>query len=253
MGEDNITIEFWSKQIQLLRQKLHTDDVSKFLTWDFIQNAMFHEAHSDVFHTLHGSKYWDNWRDALNEDNFGCPRRYYLYPQSSGNLLWHAYSLMQLYNHFDKFDVTKQDSIFEFGGGYGSLCRLIHKLGFNKKYCLYDIEDYLGLQKLFLSNTIGLAGRSIQMCEWRDIQPVASWPANLFVALWSLSESPFNVRDKILGMVKADYYLITFHKDFGGDNVEYFNQFVKNHPNYNWVQYDVPNIPNNYYLLGQKR
>src|SRR5207244_11597755 len=55
--------------------------------------------------------------------------------------------------------------VLEFGGGYGSMCRLFHNLGFRGRYLIFDLPAFSALQRFFL--------RSIGMCvgspeEFRD-------------------------------------------------------------------------------------
>ena len=42
------------------------------------------------------------------------------------------------------------DVIVEFGGGYGSMCRLVRKLGFKGRYVIFDLRPILALQKYYL-------------------------------------------------------------------------------------------------------
>ena len=42
--------------------------------------------------------------------------------------------------------------IFEFGGGYGSMCRLAHNLGFNQAYIIFDLQPFSALQNYYLSS-----------------------------------------------------------------------------------------------------
>lgn len=246
--------QYWSEQERMLAEHLKTKDVNDFLQWTFLQKSMFHELHSAKYNDLRASKYWDKWKDALNEDDFGNPNRYYLYTQSSGNLLHHAHSLWQFAEFLKKFDVFEWNSIFEFGGGYGSVCRLIHRLDFVGNYILYDLPTFLTLQRLYLENVhINMNNIKFlsQLNEEIDV--------DLFIAMWSISESPIPLREQVLLKVKAKMYLIIFQKMLdpasmftGIDNSKYFEEFTKRYPNYRWKMYDVPYLPGNCYLFGER-
>ena len=60
------------------------------------------------------------------EDNVGNPVRYFLYPKSSGNKINHVFHLCTLINQFN-IDIKKIKNVFEFGGGYGCMARIIFK------------------------------------------------------------------------------------------------------------------------------
>jgi len=122
-------------------------------------------------------------------------------------------------------------------------------MGFTGNYILYDLPEYLKLQQIFLSNTIGMSDTNLRFIHQTDD---LSCEVDLFIALWSINETPFELRNDIFTRVKSKYYLITFHKNFGGDNIKYFEKFVSNSLNYKWTKYDVFCCPDNYYLLGEK-
>jgi len=108
---------YWEIEQKKLSDRISSEGASNFLQWDFIRHDMFHECCPEVLERLQKSKYWTIFKDAVKEDTFGNPTRYYLYPESSGNLLWHAHSLLQLYNFFENFNIPNIKTIFEFGGG----------------------------------------------------------------------------------------------------------------------------------------
>lgn len=241
---------YWEGECQILEEKLKISDCSDFLQWPFIINDMFHTPPNLVFDTLTNSKYWELWKGALEEDSFGKPTPYSLYPKGSGNLLFHAYSLLQLANFISEFNVKNLKSIYEFGGGYGSFCRMLHKMGFVGEYTIYDLPVFSKLQGIFLKN-VGLADKKISL--------ISDWPeeteinADLFVAMWSISESPIELRDKILSMVKSKYILITYREEWlGFDNVTYFKKFKEDRLNYTWIDYTISYLPTDHYLLGKK-
>ena len=55
-------------------------------------------------------------------------------------------------------DLSSSGVIVEFGGGYGSMCRLLHKLGFSGQYFIYDLPEFVALQRYFLKS-IGMPVR----------------------------------------------------------------------------------------------
>jgi hypothetical protein len=221
-------------------------DCSTFLTdWNFLRETMFHEINAKNFLTLKNSPYWEVWSKALKEDNFGKPPKYCHYPESSGNLIHHAFSLSQIY---PTGDIKHLNSILEFGGGYGSFCRLLYRLGFQGKYIGYDFPVFVKLQKMYLEKVGILSNKISLISELKEKVEV-----DLFIALWSLNETPRAFRDNFLEKVSFKEILLSFSKEWHGDNIEYFKNLVSKMPEYDWVTYEVPNIPNSYYLIGRKK
>jgi hypothetical protein len=242
--------KYWVEECQKLEEKMKNSDCSDFLQWVFIIDAMFHTPPETILHTLQASPYWIFWKKALKEDTFGKPTPYYLYPESSGNLLWHAYSLLQLVNFAPELSIRNLKKVYEFGGGYGSFCRMLYRMSFKGEYIIYDFPIFSKLQALFFKN-IGFIDEKISL--------VTNWDnkigegADLFIALWSISESPIKLRDKIFSTVKSKYILITYKEEYEGiDNIAYFKKFKEDRPNYVWLEYGIAHLPHDYYLLGKK-
>lgn len=237
-------IDYWQEKCKLLEQHLQ-GDCSNFLSnWHFLRETMFHEVDSRALNDLKMGGYWPVWEKGLNEDNFGNSPRYRSYPQSSGNLIHHAFSLSQLY---PSGDIKHLKSIFEFGGGYGSFCRLLYRLGFEGNYIGYDFPIYIKLQKLYLEK-VGIFSDKINLIS----QLEQNIDVDLFVALWSLSESPETLKDEILKKVSFKEALITFSKEGHGPNLEYFTKVMNEMQGYVWKMYATPYIKGSYYLIGRK-
>ncbi len=107
-------------------------------------------------HALRKSERWDVWRRAIGEQAAGLPFPCLFYPLSSSNAIHHGY---HLYRFETQTGVGIQEfgTIVEFGGGYGSLCRLAHRLGFRGKYIIFDLPEQCALQRYYLSS-IGIPG-----------------------------------------------------------------------------------------------
>jgi hypothetical protein len=130
------------------------------------------------------------------------------------------------------------ETIFEFGGGYGSMCRLAHSLGFRGLYLILDLEPFCSLQEYFLSS-IGLPQVSMAsnytkngFLATSDIPVIAEHltspsDRSLFIATWSLSESPLRVREEVEPLInRCGHLLVSFQDRFEGiDNNRYFSEF----------------------------
>jgi hypothetical protein len=257
--------QFWTEAEKLLIESLKEMDPRDFTNWTAINPAMFHEARRDEFIALKHSSLWPLWKKNLEEDKIGNPTSYYLMKDSSGNLVHHAYSLQQLLEHSD-IPLSKVKTIFEFGGGYGSFCRLSRRLGFCGKYLIYDLPGFCLLQQYFLRSVFpdvmvdlnGVREGGIGTF-WKEKELKKSLVSNeeltWFIAMWSISESPFDTRERFFRIIpQPSVYFIAYHGTFKGyDNCAYFNSMKNRMPNYQWVEYEVLHLRNNFYLIGTRR
>src|SRR5262249_29537133 len=134
------------------------------LRWDVIQDTMFVGAASYVAKELTFLKkhpdWASRWRRAIQESPIGHPLRYPFFPASSGNLIHHAFHLAQ-FEEKTQIQVNNIGFVLEFGGGYGSMCRLLHNLGFHGKYVILDLPFFSLLQSFYLKS-LGLPVHSIE-------------------------------------------------------------------------------------------
>lgn len=242
MNKKDICI-YWQEFTKELITTLVNPNVNNFLQWNFIHKTMFSAGSPLFLESLKQSKYWGEWEKSLRENKFGNPDKYSLYPESSSNLIHHAYSLLQIANFSSNFNIKSFNRIFEFGGGYGSYCRLLRNLGFSGIYYIYDLLPYSFLQYIYLNKVLGTVD-NIQFLHDLD----NNIEVDLFIALWSINEVPEELRKSILSKVKSKLYLISFYK-----YPEYFDELMANNKNYNWKIYKIDQLPENYYLLGERK
>jgi hypothetical protein len=91
---------------------------------------------------------------VLVESPVGNPKPSPDYPGSSGNLIHQAYSLAQL-TEIGDCRLENLSQIVEFGGGFGTMCKLVHQLGFKGRYIIFDLPECSALQEYYL-NAVGL-------------------------------------------------------------------------------------------------
>ena len=95
--------------------------------------------------------------------------------------------------------------------------------------------------------------QTILVSKLEDLEDIFEINAStLFLATWSLSEVPLNLRNLITSIIgKCDYYLFGYQKTFEEvDNLEYFINLTKNASNVQWENWYYPDF-NGYYLVGQ--
>lgn len=144
----------WGSNMNRLYELVMNDDIRSFLRWDVIMHTMFVSNNAPYvrreLNYLKNLAYWDNrWSKAIVESTIGHPIPFVFYPKSSGNLIHHAYHLAQL-EEKAQINVNEIDFVFEFGGGYGSMCRLFHNIGFTGDYVIFDLPPFSALQEYYL-------------------------------------------------------------------------------------------------------
>jgi len=197
----------------------------------------------------------------LTDEQFGCPNFSYLYPQSSTLNIQHVHHIITIRRHLE-VDFESLGSIYEFGGGYGNLARLIFKTGFTGGYSIFDFELMGAIQKYYLSRAAATADK---VDKFQFISSFDHFGQNLantgynksfFIATWSMSESPLEIRellyDKLLQSVK--YIYITFQKRWHDvDNLDYFLSLSRRLVNHKCLIVPCSIFSGNYYLIATKR
>lgn len=222
-----------------------------FLRISFIQKMFF--VHNRLFilrelNYLKKSNEWNIYKKLLIEDNVGNPIRYFLYPQSSGNRINHVYHL-SLINKYLNIKLKDINNVFEFGGGYGCMARIFYKINKNIKYSIFDTKLVNLLQLYYLKHNqmnVGFKNNN----QFKLISNLKKYNStqrkkSLFIANWSLSETPINLRNKIEPIIsKFHYVMIAFQENFEDiNNKKYFNKIKKKLEK----KYIIKIILNNYY------
>ena len=261
----------WLTHRRELRRRILEDDPLRFLDWDVVTGSMFvgNRPYIDVeHHYLMSRPEWKSiWEGVIQEDPAGDPKPYKGYKRSSGNRIHQSYHLCR-FEEETGLQVSRFPIIVEFGGGYGSMCRLAHKLRFKGLYVIYDLPEFVALQKFYL----GLLGMpqieaadastarqgilctsSLAMLGSVNAQETQN---SLFIATWSLSETDLAFRELIISLPAiggAGAYLITYQRDFEGvDNPRFFDAWREKKTGIRWKHKEISHMPGNFYLFGQK-
>jgi hypothetical protein len=224
----------WAAAMNRLRALVLHADPRAFLRWDVIVERMA-ARHSPLtpieLELLHARPDWESrWRRAIRELEAGRPYRYAGHPESSEPLIQTAYALSRLESLAGR-SITEWSTVVEFGGGFGSLCRLAHQLGFRGRYVIFDLAPFSHLQRYYLRSA-GIMqpgdGRILLTSQLRELERIVDASARgtpaLFVACWSLSETPLALRERIRPLVErmGDYW-IAYQDRYGEvDNVDFF-------------------------------
>jgi hypothetical protein len=261
----------WERNMNRLKDLVLNNDPVEFLRWDVILDTMFVAFPSYVrteLSQLKRQRTWGTrWRPAIRESQVGHPPVYPFHPESSANLIHHAYHISQ-FEEISGGLVNDFKFVLEFGGGYGSVCRLFHNLGFTGKYIIFDLPHFSALQQFYLK-ALGLPVREVTdyqkvesgiffVCSLEalgDLVRDAESEKSLFIATWSLSEAPIHIREKILPIAeRLNNILIAYQDRFEDvDNQEYFRSWKTiMSPIYSWHEQMISHLPGSYYLFGHR-
>jgi len=264
--------EEWINNTNRLRELVLNDDPREFLRWHVISATMFVKYATYITPELNYLKkrpdWGSRWSGAIEECPAGHPVPYCLYPKSSANLIHHAYHLAK-FEEKTGVGVNDINFIFEFGGGYGSMCRLLYNLGFGGNYVLFDLPPFSALQQFFLKS-IGARVHSfdsfkkgengaICISNLQQLRKILSdrieASNSMFIATWSISEAPISIRNSISPLVSPfDEFLITYQHQFREvNNVVFFGNWKSSQGAIEWYEWEIEHIPENRYLVGKRK
>jgi hypothetical protein len=122
--------------------------------------------------------------------------------------------------HYDTYQnmsgntINRFKRIVELGGGCGDFCRFVRDMGFEGEYVIWDLPMVSRIQQVALSD--------LDVYYTHNVPKPA--PQTLFVATWSLSETPLEFRNNLVKKLDPKNYLICYQHEFGElDNTEYFS------------------------------
>ena len=164
---------------------------------------------------------------AIIENPLGNPLKPFNFMNSLN--LGHQYRHLKKWSSQPELELEKIQRVVEFGGGFGMMCWLVFQLGFFGEYVIVDNEGTSKLQKKYLEKT--LLPEQFSQITWSsglDSLVPKIREKDLFIALWSASETP----DPILGNVLNELanhsprLLFAFQDEFKGrDNLEFIARF----------------------------
>jgi hypothetical protein len=235
----------WDAHCYSLHKHVRRDNIDEFLNWSTINATMFagdvpfiQAEFSEILYSF--------WREFIEEPGIGNPPRLPYYTATSGNLVHQAYHLLT-WTQVTGLDISELDTVVEFGGGYGALALVAHRLGFRGKYTIIDLPEFSLLQQYYLSSV--LPKHTFERFEWVDSAP----DCDLLIGCYSLSEVPIGVRiEPLTGHFGS--CLIAYqdrHNDV--NNLAWFQDYADRYPERRWHFIDKDFHPGHHYLIGEKR
>ena len=261
----NTHSKFNSKLYALLER----GELTNFLQNGFIQKMFFIHNRFFIFKELAllKKKKWKFYKKLIKEDNVGNPIRYFLYPKSSGNKINHLYHLHVLSEELG-INLKKINKIFEFGSGYGCMARIFSKINKKISYICFDTPYVNLLQYYYLKQNnlnVGFKKKNnfILVSDLKkNKEMLSNLSKYLFIANWSLSETPITFRKNFYNLIKkSNLILICFQEEFEGiNNLNYFKKLKKKLNNSFKVKIiknefykgNFIHKQNHYFLIGKK-
>lgn len=247
----------WNGAMNRLRELGASADPRAFQRWDVIIARMAHvdsPASDPELAALRADREWESrWRPALVEVSAGRPLPYSECPESSEVLIQTAHNILR-FERLSGRRVSEWESIVEFGGGFGGMCRLAHALGFSGSYLIFDLAPFTLLQGYYLTET-GILGRGSRVALTSDFAEMerfvgagAARGASCLVGTWSLSETPVALRERVKPLVETiGHYWLAFQGRYGEvDNLDYFTRCW---PGGSQLE-RILHRPDDYYLVG---
>lgn len=169
----------------------------------------------------------NNLNALLQEDFVGGPDRIYPKHLTSHNSVHHLYHLLR-FSEKTNCDLASMTDIIEWGGGYGNLVKILHRLqGGTATYTIIDLPLFSCLQWLYLSTILGtdqthilknphdtiMRGKInlVPLCFLENL----NIKGDLFISSWALSESSRYSQDYVVqhDWFEAKHILIAYHDD----------------------------------------
>jgi hypothetical protein len=237
----NLRPPYWDAWRRELWHNVQDLDPVEFGRWPCIYHTMLVNHWPGPIAYELGALDIMRFHSAITMPHFG-PKDYLKDTQYSLNLIHQTYHIQQWENATGK-DIRTLDTIVEFGGGYGAMALLCHRLGFEGKYIIYDLPEFSLLQEYYLSQ-FGLLAN----VTWNPKDKPKD--IDLFMALYSLSEVDPIERE----VFKAKSYLYLYSGQWEQwDNVNWFQlDFPTLGYCANWQHSELTHLPDaqNFYSIG---
>jgi hypothetical protein len=257
-ASENTALAPWTSGEATLRDSILHSDPRAFLTWRVLRDTMLVSSFARFLRSelafLRAHK-WSRWKPTLREPILpGIPVPCLYYPLRSATAIHHAHHLCRFEQEVGR-PLDGFSGICEFGAGFGSLCRIAHRAGFTGRYLIFDLPVACALQRYYLSAT-GIASVSWTSDLDRLAAELQTLEApRLFIATWSLSESPLEVRQTVAAaLVDFDAFLLAYQENFLGiDNRAFFDLWQSWFPAISWEEQSIAQLPGHRYLFGMRR
>jgi hypothetical protein len=186
--------DWYAKFLLKIREHLATDPIGTFSTWKILEFTMFTAANAAERAAIGYTE--EPPQDILER-----------------NKLHHKF----LWTKFGQIvGQTPLNGIFEFGGGYGQLRKVVYETRPEIPYAIYDFPELHAIQRHFLA--------TIPTEFYAATDALRAGEHNVFVSFWAYTECPKEVRDGLIPFFKAASFDVLFFglaQTFQLDNIAY--------------------------------
>lgn len=254
---------FWRTTCEALMRIAGTGDPRYFMRWPPIAATMVTRTTRTAagrYWRLRRAPQWRQvWAPAVLHPQHGHVPPFLPDPRTNAATVGHANHLRH-YQAMTGSSLLAQDCIVEFGGGYGSMCRLARRLGFAGRYVIFDIPPILALQRYYL----GLHGIDAEyaaeaptvLCHSLADAARFMQPQAVLMSTWALSEMPLSLRADIEPFLDDDRAVAALfawqHHFEQVDNAAWFDGMQQRHAaHWHWQVTAID--PANAYLVGRRQ
>ena len=226
----------WDVTHSSIEHLIRNEGVENFLNWNEIKRTMhFRFFPSFIYEYLTIMIHRPNWKHIITTDG-----------RIDSNKVHNAYHLMQ-FEESTNTNISEYTNIFEFGGGYGCLAKIIKTLNPHCDYTIFDVPTMSKIQKYYL--------RDYDVRIINDIKDITKKDMTLLIGAWSISEVPIVLREDIINRVCPAHYFIGYQNKLNGiDNALYFNKLKQKYPAIVWKHKTMWHfLLKQYYLFGRMR
>ena len=244
-------IDHWNEISTNIVDQITNDD-KNFLRNPWVRNALHPNQYYYSF--LYYKKLRENYskeklKHLCRDIGLGNPLNDIMVQGASPASLKHFFLLDNIQRELG-IDFRNLNQIVEFGGGYGSMCRVFFdNMENNICWNIVDLPIIIELQKAYLSDSLKKEDFN-KITFNTDCKNIKVDTKSLFIATWSLSETPLSLRYNLENWISSfDYIYITFQKQYGEiSNYQYFNG-LKGKLESHEVNIKQSNIYNGHYYL----
>ncbi len=252
-------LPFWRDTCEALARHAEEEDPRFFMRWPPIKSTMVNGTTAfsvDAYRRLRRTGDWKAvWKAGITHQPYGHGPPFLPYPRTNANTVMHAAHLLHFQSTTGR-NWLAHDTIAEFGGGYGSMCRLAADLGFAGDYAIFDLPPIHALQRYYLTLHETIPRRSVLLTPSLSDVARAMGPRSALMSTWALSEMPMPLREEIAALLhdtRVCSALFAYQRSFEGiDNVAWFADLAaRTADQWDWrlTRIDV----NSDYLVGTRR
>lgn len=195
----------WEFRRRDIREKIDTPDaLSCFLTWPVSAEALYTmdwKYAGPRLEVLQQSPEWPRYKAGIRKFRTGHPVRKEE-DQYDPHLILQAYHLDRLLR--GEHVSSRWVSVYEFGGGFGSMTLLMKRMGFYGAYVIQDFPELIEVQQYFLKGENANRGMFFASKPWAGNY-------SIFIANCSLDEADEESRLAVWEAINADFYEICYH------------------------------------------